>query len=299
MRIKLPAGVTNKFGRQLLHIQKASPKLMFAGGIVGVVGAGVLACRATLKMSDVFDKAEKNTQLVESEKELNSEYDDKAYAKDLTVIKVKTGVEIVKLYAPAIGLGIVSIGLLTGSHVTLSRRNASLTAAYAAASEAYDRYRERVRAELGDEQDRKFRYGVDVTEESVEGKDGKIKTVKHEKAAFDGFSQYARLFTEGLDMWRPNPEHNKIFLQAQQNYANEMLKARGHVMLNDVYDMLGMERSSAGCVVGWVLGKDGDNYIDFGIFNDASNPQVRDFLELREASILLDFNVDGLVYDKI
>lgn len=299
MRIKLPAGVTNKFGRQLLHIQKASPKLMFAGGIVGVVGAGVLACRATLKMSDVFDEAEKKTQLVESEKELNSEYDDKSYAKDLTVIKVKTGVAIAKLYAPAIGLGVVSIGLLTGSHVTLSRRNASLTAAYAAASEAYDRYRERVRAELGDDQDRKFRYGVDVTEESVEGKDGKIKTVKHEKASLEGFSQYARLFSEGLDMWRPNPELNRIFLKAQQNYANDMLKVRGHVMLNDVYDMLGMERSSAGCVVGWVLGKGGDDYIDFGIFNDATNPQVRDFLELREDSILLDFNVDGLVYDKI
>jgi hypothetical protein len=301
MGLKLPAAVTSKFGRQLLHLQKASPKLMFAGGIVGVVGAGVLACRATLKLSDVFDEAEKKSSLATHEREINpDEYAEKTYLKDLGVIKVRTALEIVKLYTPAVGLGIVSVGLLTGSHVVLNRRNASLTAAYAAVDKAFGQYRERVREELGPDKDRNFRYGVEVVEETVEGKDGKIKTIKHERAPkSEAYSEYARLFTEGMDMWRPNPELNRLFLQSQQNYFNSLLRAQGHVMLNEVYDALGMERSSAGAVVGWVLGAGGDDYIDFGIFDDATNPKVRDFVNLAEGSILLDFNVDGVVYDKI
>ena len=88
-----------------------------------------------------------------------------------------------------------------------------------------------------------------------------------------------------------------MYLKAQQNSFNDLLRARGHVFLNEVYDGLGLERSQAGAVVGWVLG-DGDNYVDFGIF-DGDKPRARDFVNGLEASILLDFNVDGVIYDLI
>ena len=50
-------------------------------------------------------------------------------------------------------------------------------------------------------------------------------------------------------------------------------------------------------VVGWVLGN-GDNCIDFGIW-DSANEKARDFVNGREGAILLDFNVDGVIYDLI
>lgn len=299
MKLKIPNAVSHRFGRQLLHMQKASPKLMFVGGVVGVVGAGVLACRSTLKLSEVFDKAEKLTEHAEHEHEINDDYSDAAFAKDLTVIKVKTALDITKLYAPAIGLGVVSVCMLTGSHVVLSRRNASLTAAYATVDKAFEQYRERVRKELGADQDRNFRYGTEIVEETVEGKDGKLKVVKHERVAPGKPSQYARFFDKLCSPWVADPEYNKVFLQAQQSYANEMLRARGHVFLNEIYDVLGIPRSSAGAVVGWVLNKGGDDYIDFGIFDASRNERVIDFVNGRENSILLDFNVDGVVYDLI
>ena len=59
--------------------------------------------------------------------------------------------------------------------------------------------------------------------------------------------------------------------------------------------MLGLERSSAGQVVGWVMNNDGDNYIDFGMFEASSSR----FVNGTERSVLLDFNVDGVIYDKI
>lgn len=295
----IPKAVTNKFGRQLLHLQKASPQVMFVGGVVGVVGAGVLACRATLKVSDVLDKheelKEKATALLEADGRV---YDEKTYAKDMTVIKVKTILDLTKLFAPAVGLGALSVAMLTGSHVVLNRRNASLTAAYAAVDQAFDQYRDRVRAELGEDRDRNFRYGTETVEEKIEDADGKKKIIKHTRVASGEPSQYARFFDQLCTNWVRNPEYNAIFLRAQQNYMNELLQARGHVFLNEVYDALGIPRSGAGAVVGWVLGKGGDDFISFGIF-DLDKPEVRDFVNGREDSILLDFNVDGVIYDKI
>jgi hypothetical protein len=296
----LPPSVANKFARPLLHLQKHSPRVMFAGGVVAGGASIVVACRATLKVSDVLANAEELKFKAESLHESDPEtYDDKTYAKDLTVIKVKTILTLTKLYAPAAGLAMVSMALLTGSHVTLNKRNASLTAAYASVDQAFSQYRERVRDQLGDEVDRDMRYGTRVVSETVEGDDGKKKVVKHTRVGEGDPSQYARFFDELCPDFKKNPEYNMIFLKAQQNYCNDMLQARGHLFLNEVYDMLGIERTGAGAVVGWVHGKGGDDFVDFGIFDDKNNERVRDFVNGRENAILLDFNVDGVVWDKI
>lgn len=302
----LPEAVTNKVGRQLLHLQKSSPKVMFVAGAVGVVGATALACRATLKVGDKLAEIEelREKALFLYDDGNNNEYPQSEYNKHLVALKVKTVLDITKLYAPAGGLLILSIALLTGSHVTLTKRNASLTAAYAGVDQAFEKYRERVIDRLGKDADDEFRYGVQQVEEVVlEGKDGeKKKTIVRNRVSGEGRSMYARFFDQTCPEWQRIPEYNRAFLQCQQNYMNEKLKIRGHLLLNEVYDALGMERSKAGCVVGWVLKKDDpsrDNYVDFGIFNDLTNPNVRDFVNGYEDSVLLDFNVDGVIYDQI
>lgn len=300
----IPKPIAMKFGRQLLHLQKNSPQVMFVGGVTAGVASTVMACRATLKLSDVLAQSEELRDKAEmlherAKDDIALEYTDKQYAKDLTVIKVRTILNVSKLYAPAAGLAMISVGLLTGSHITLNRRNASLTAAYAAVDQAFDKYRERVKEQLGDDADRDFRYGTRTVEETTETADGKKKVVKHTRVANGTPSQYARFFDQLCPDWKKNPEYNMIFLKAQQNYANDLLQARGHVFLNEIYDMLGIERTGAGAAVGWVHGKGGDDYIDFGIFDDKNNDRVRDFVNGRENAILLDFNVDGVIWDKI
>jgi hypothetical protein len=300
----IPKAVSNSLGRPLLHLQKSSPQIMFAGGIVAGVAGTVLACRATLKLSDVLEGTEKlkfqAEKLHEEAKEnLDVDYDDKTYAKDMAVLKVKTLLSITKLYAPSAGLLVLSATLLTGSHVTLNRRNTSLAAAYAATDQAFNKYRERVKEQLGEETDRNLRYGTQEIKETVQGDDGKKKTVTVTRVGEDEPSQYAKFFDKLCDNWKAQPEYNLIFLKAQQQYANDLLQARGHIFLNDVYDMLGIPRTGAGAVVGWLWNNGGDDYVDFGIFDDRTNERVRDFVNGREHSILLDFNVDGVIYDKI
>jgi hypothetical protein len=276
---------------------------MFVAGVATAVTGTVLACRATLKVSDVLAQTEELKDKAEMlyEDGLNPDYDEKTYNRDLMVLKVKTILNVTKLYAPSAGLMMLSVALLTGSHVTLTKRNASLTAAYAGIDQAFEKYRERVVQSLGEDQDREFRYGAEKVEEKVKGEDGKTKTVSRLRVANNGEgpSMYAKFFAEHCPDWKRNPEYNRVFLRAQQNYANDMLKSRGHVFLNEVYDSLGIERTQAGAVVGWVLSKDGDNFVDFGIFDDLTNPNVRDFVNGDADSILLDFNVDGVIYDKI
>jgi hypothetical protein len=199
-----------------------------------------------------------------------------------------------KLYAPAVAVGAISIAALSGSHVILTRRNAALTAAYAAVSKAYVEYRARVEEQLGEDKERMIYHAAEVRElVDPDNPDG--KKIKEVVADPTRFSPYARFFDEASPDWQKDAELNRYYIQCQQNYANHLLQARGHVFLNEVYDMLGIERSKAGQVVGWLIGGDGDNYIDFGMF-EARNSE---FINGNERCILLDFNVDGVIYDQI
>lgn len=111
-------------------------------------------------------------------------------------------------------------------------------------------------------------------------------------------SSYAVHFDENSMAWSKDPELNKIFLLQQQTYANEKLKTKGYLFLNEVYDVLGLPRTKAGQVIGWVYDEDnpiGDNYVDFDIFARHN----RHFVNGRDNVVLLDFNVDGIILDYI
>lgn len=285
MKINIPA----PFVRPVLKIQKHSPKMMLAVGIVGVVGAGVMACKATLKLSEVLEPTEKELQLRTELSERDEDYANGEFRKDVIKLQIRTFLNVVKLYAPAVGVATVSIALIAGAHVVQSRRAAAMTAAYAGLKEGYDQLRQNVLDKYGAEEEAKLRHGVKIVEEQVEGKDGKVKTVKHEKAR--GYSAYAQLFTEGNSNWVPNPDNNWFFLTSQQRYLNDKLQANGVVFLNDAYEALGLQKTKAGQVVGWAMGeKDGDGYIDFGI-----SESIQNFFTTGEGSVWLDFNVDGEV----
>lgn len=291
----VPAAVSTKLGRNALLLQKASPNILFGVGIVGVVGGTVLACRATLKMDAVLDDAAKKMDKV---KAFNApEYNEKDREHDLTLVRFQTGTSIVKLYLPAIIMSGVGIAALTSSHRILTGRNTALAAAYTTLDEAFTRYRGRVIDKYGEDADRDFRFDTEKAE-LVDPETKKKKQVT--RIAPGEVSGYARFFDQFSPSWSKDPEVNLFFLKCQQNYCNDLLKARGHVFLNEVYDRLGMERSQAGAVVGWVLSNDNstDNYISFGVF-EGQTENSRDFVNGRNGAVLCDFNVDGLIFDKI
>lgn len=297
-------------GKKMAVVKKYSPEILVVAGAVGFVGTVVLACKETLKVDDIFEETNAQLEKIKDAEEMAMEdadfaakYTVKDAAKDKAVVYVKTGVKLVKLYYPAFILGVFSLSAFLGSNKILKNRALAASAAYDILDSAFKKYRQNVIETYGLDADTKLRLGTDklkVNDEVTltdicEGE----KAPKEIEVVDPGqVSQYAKFFDEASPCWENDAEHNLWFLKIQQKYANDLLHARGHIFLNEVYDTLGIPRTKAGSIVGWVLSDNGDNYVDFGIYDNYYRPK-RDFVNGYEKSILLDFNVDGIIWDKI
>ena len=301
--ITAASGALHKAG---FKIHKHSPEVLIGLGVVGVIASTVLACKATLKVSGVIaahkENVDKIHQVAEDES-LKEEYTDNDRNKDLTIVYVQTGVKLVKLYAPAIAMGVLSVTSILASHNILRKRNVALAAAYATVDKSFKEYRERVIKRFGERVDHELKHNikaVEITETVTDEKTGEPKEVKRTIDVIDpddpsAHSAYARFFDESCPAWGKNPEFNLAFLRAEQQYATDLLRARGHLFLNEVYKRLGIKETIAGQSVGWIYDPEnpvGDNYVDFGIY-DVHRERNRAFVNGYERCILLDFNVDG------
>lgn len=274
--------------RSLLQVQKYSPEILTGLGVLGGVSSAVMAAKATLEVEEIVDEAREHLKVAKSQ----STVDPQDHTKDVAYIYTRTALKLGRLYGPSISLGVASIGCVLAAHGIMRRRNAALVAGYKVLEQAFSEYRSRVEAEVGEDREKELYFNV--KEEEVDTPDGR-KSVKTSSPFAQ--SEYAKVFDKLNPNWSGNPEYNLLFLRSQQNYANDLLKARGHVFLNDVYDSLGIPRTKAGAVTGWVLGN-GDDFIDFGIY-DLNRPMALEFINGYEPAIWLDFNVDGIIYDLI
>ena len=298
--------ITRKFHRIGFHLKKHSPEILVVTGVIGGVTSAVMACKATTKAGDIIEDTKSQLDIIHKGMEDGNirgvEYTKEDGTKDLIIVYTQTAVKFIKLYGPAVVLGTVSIVSILAGHNITRKRNLALTAAYATIENSFKQYRNRVIERFGEELDRELKYDVKTkeVEETVVNEDGTESTVKTTVNVIDPntISDYSRIFDECNPSWSKSPEHNLVFLKQQQNYANDLLKSRGHLFLNEVYDMLGFPRTQAGQIVGWVyddVNPVGDNFVDFGIYN-LDSERARAFVNGYERSILLDFNVDGNVW---
>ena len=285
---------------------KHQAEIETAAGVVIGVTATVMACKATVKMGDILEEGKtaidqiKEGWSTEENRQLLAEhnYTEADYKKELSIQYTKNVLSVVKLYVLPVSLLITSYALIIHGHLTLKKRNAALIAAYTALDESFKAYRQRVREKYGEEADLYFQHGIEsqmITEEEVDPETGKTKKVK-KKIYINGeeVSVYAKFFDESCRAWTKDPTANLCFLKAVQEQCNRRLQADGFLFLNDVYDDLGFNRTSAGAVTGWIVGL-GDSYVDFGLYEIRN----RDFINCEERTVLLDFNVDGVIVDKI
>lgn len=295
-------------GRAMTKVNKKSPEIFIGVGVAGVVTSCVMACKATLKLQDILNEyaeTEEKINEVLANEELQEKYSEEDAANDLRIMRIKTAVNVGKLYLPAVAVGAVSIGCILRSHQISKNRYDALSAAYVTIDASYKKYRKRVAERFGTEIEKELRYDVRTQEISNTTKDengNEVVTTEMAKiSGVDGYSDYARFFDESCIAYQKDPGYNLTFLKAQQAHANNILKARGILFLNEVYEMLDIPKTKAGQVVGWRYDSDntmGDNYVDFGIY-DMDRERVRAFVNGHEPTILLDFNVDGNVWEQM
>lgn len=291
-------------------LKKHSPEILVVAGAVGAVASAVMACKATLKVHEIIEEKEETLAEIQEavengENSAGNPYNEEDARKDVGLVYLQTGVKFAKLYGPAVLLGTLSITAMVSSNVILKKRNVALMAAYTTLDKGFKEYRGRVIERFGKELDHELRYNIKAkeVEEKVVKEDGTEETVKKTVNVIDptSVSDYAVIYDDGCNGWTKDPELNKFFLKSQERYANDRLKAKGHLFLNEVYDMLGIPRTKAGQIVGWIYDEkhpNGDNFVDFGMLN-INDTKKRDFMNGYERNIVLDFNVDGPIYDLI
>lgn len=304
---KVSNGLTEKAGQAGFVIKKRSPEILLAVGVISFVGTVVVACRATLKADRILDHHAEKVKDIEDAKEIAEEqpeeydYDEEMYKRDMQIQTIKTGVDLAKAYAPAIALGALSLTCILVSRNILNKRYLGAVAAYNAVSAAFNEYRQRVRDEAGEMMDRHYRYGTEletVTVETVDedGKKHKEKILQEKEGTAKLPAGGAIWFDESNPKWDRNPNFNMAFLKGVQSRCNDILHARGYIFLNEVYDALGFVGTQEGAVIGWILGA-GDDEVDFGLYRDEN--QCRKFVNGEANRVLLDFNHDGPIWDKL
>ena len=306
-RTEIMTKASRAFYKVGFKFKKHSPEILVATGIVGGVASAIMACKATLKVDEVLDKHQDKVERIHEATEngvtkAGAEYTVEDSKKDLAIVYAQTSVDFIKLYGPAVVVGGLSIAAVLTGHNIMRKRYIATAAAYAAVDKGFKEYRGRVVERFGEALDRELKYGIkaEETEEIVVNEDGTETVIKKQTEVINpyNYSPYAVCFDVGCTGWTKDPEYNKMFLLNQQRFANDKLKTNGMLLLNEVHDMLGIPRTKAGMVVGWIYDEKnpvGDNYVDFGIF-DIDKPKNRDFVNGYERSIWLDFNVDGNVY---
>lgn len=306
--------VTRAFHTAGFKIKKHSPEILIVTGIIGVVTSTVMACKATTKLNDVVSKGKEaindvhdKTADVEAGIISAEVYTPEIQRKELALAYGRTGYEIVKLYAPAVTVGVLSLTAIVGSNKILHKRNVALASAYAATEKLFKEYRGRVVDRFGKEIDRELRYNIKTREieEITANEDGSESTQKKTIKVVDGplHDEFSRFFDEYNPNWVKSADKNKFFLMQVERFANEKLQEQGYLFLNEVLEALGFDIIPAGQVVGWTYGKgnpDSEGYVSFGIFDDVyTNSSKAAFVNGYEKSILLDFNHEGNILEYI
>lgn len=299
---------SNSLGRTGLLLSRKSPEILLGVGITGVIVGTVLACKATLKAEKVIKETKEVLEKIEMVRKNTNDpevYSEEDFKRDTALVYVKTSVELGKLYLPAVAVTGISFALIIGSHNILSKRNAAIAAAYRLIDASFKKYRERVKAEYGDEADRKLRFGekeIEVIETNAKGKE--VKKVKKVLDLNGDLNPYSFIFSEETaTQYKRNYDMNLSLLKTVERYANDRLNARGHIFLSEVLDDLGLQRTPISIPTGWVKGynpnnPNNDKYVDFGL-DDPINEEKQDAHDRMLQPWVLNFNVDGNIYDLI
>lgn len=291
------------FKKAQLTVRKHSPEILMVAGVIGTVAGAVMACKETLELEDVLDECKQEKMELEEQYAMCEQYSEDALKKDQVKLTIKQVAKIVKLYAPSVIMEATSIGVIFASNDIMRKRNASMAAAYATLNSMYKRYRQNVIESYGEEVDKDMRFGVKhekVTEIDEDGNkvkvDARIVDLDNTALAISDYSRFFQSGCKGFDA--SSGRYNLLYLKGIQAMFNNKLIADGYVMLNDVYRELGFDTIPEGWSIGWVYDEEnpiGDNYIDFGLYEARNKNQraVNDW----EPVILMDFNVDGNLYE--
>lgn len=296
--------ITTAFYTGVARISKHAPTILSVTASAGVIATGYLAWKAGTRFEDVegrdWDRRKeclRNADIIPDE--------------DVPKIERKNRIlfilDTVRTVAPAAIVGAATITMIYFSNSISKKRLAAMGAAYATLQTAFDGYKRTMVEALGKESVEKILKpklpNVGKSAEEILSSDNKSDAAHVSDAVVNSLkalSPYARIIAEeSSTCWDPNEDYTSQNLTAVQLWANRRLERKGHLFLNEVFDQLGLSRTREGAVVGWLKNGEGDGYVSFGEFDASIYRVPSDDYTRVDSNFIVDFNVDGVIWDKI
>lgn len=289
-------------GRVRLSMRNHSPQIMFIGGTIAMGAAIVEAFKARPKYDEVIEeyhqmaaKQKRAAEIADDQEDGDEIYPAERRLGDKIHDGLVTGMKLAVVFGKVIAFGGIALGCFFG----YGRIYRGWFVASAAVAEGATRKLKALEAatvaEVGkdkmqDIKDRMFkeeaekRYSVD--------EDGK-REIKDADVPTDCPS-FIKWFDEANpDFKKGDPEANLSYLLNKLELLNIRLQAKGHLMANEVFQELKMQKTTWGQNYG-ILAKNEDgttNVLDFGLYN-GKDPAARNFVNGYEDVFLLNFNFD-------
>lgn len=296
--------ITTAFYTGAARISKHAPTILSITASAGVIATGYLAWKAGTRFEDVegrdWDRRKeclKNADIIPDE--------------DVPKIDRKNRIlfilDTVRTVAPAAIVGAATITMIYFSNSISKKRLAAMGAAYATLQTAFDGYKRTMVEALGKESVEKILKpklpNVGKSAEEILSSDNKSDAANVSDAVVNSLkalSPYARIIAEeSSTCWDPNEDYTSQNITAVQLWANRRLERKGHLFLNEVFDQLGLSRTREGAVVGWLKNGEGDGYVSFGDFDASIYRVLSDDYTRVDSNFIVDFNVDGVIWDRI
>lgn len=297
--------ITTAFHTGMARISKHAPTILSVAASAGVIGTGYLAWRAGTRFEDVEGRDwERRKEAIRNADNIPDE-EVPAYERKMRILFI---LDTAKSIAPAAIVGAATITMIYFSNSISKKRLAAVGAAYTALQAAFDGYKKTMVDALGKETVEKITHpklpNYNKTAEEILSSDNKSDAASISDAviaSIQDLSPYARIITEeSSNCWDENEDYTSETLAAVQLWANRRLERKGHLFLNEVYDQLGLSRTREGSVVGWLKNsKEGDNYVSFGDYDSNIYRVPSEDYSRVDSNFIVDFNVDGMIWDKI
>lgn len=296
--------ITTAFYTGVARISKHAPTILSITASAGVIATGYLAWKAGTRFEDVEGRDwDRRKECLRNADTIPDEDVPKIERKNRILFILDT----VRTVAPAAIVGAATITMIYFSNSISKKRLAAMGAAYATLQTAFDGYKRTMVEALGKESVDKILKpklpNVGKSAEEILSSDNKSDAAYVCDAVVNSLkalSPYARIIAEeSSTCWDPNEDYTSQNLAAVQLWANRRLERKGHLFLNEIFDQLGLSRTREGAVVGWLKNGEGDGYVSFGDFDASIYRVPSDDYTRVDSNFIVDFNVDGVIWDKI
>lgn len=297
--------ITTAFHTGMARISKHAPTILSVTASAGVVATGYLAWQAGTRFEDVEGRDWERRRECQRNADNIPDEDVPKYERKMRILFI---LDTARTVAPAVVVGAATITMIYFSNSISKKRLAAVGAAYTALQTAFDGYKKTMVDALGKETVEKIVSpklpNVGKSAEEILSSDNKSDAANITDAVIASMkelSPYARIISEeSSNCWDTSEDYTSENLQAVQLWANRRLERKGHLFLNEVFDQLGLSRTREGAVVGWIKNSEiGDGYVSFGDFDSSIYRVPSDDYSRVDSNFIVDFNVDGMIWDKI